>query len=245
MANSSSTVNALADEVADLLRHDNLDTRILVWISSAFNDIIRSTPSLMFLNIVTVQITAGNNSIDLLVDDDEPKFIEPYCGVFMDASKNVYAPRYKTLIDFSKFAKTSDGQNVTAAIPEIWTVAPSTTEPGKSTLHIYPKASDTITATIFYTGTMLTTPAGGGDMLDFPYHFENALIWGAAAFGARVLRPQLFPIFEEEYRSHVQDMNTILAYKPDLTPVLRSVVGPYARTSRLAPPQFPNQIPSS
>jgi hypothetical protein len=107
-----------------------------------------------------------------------------------------------------------------------------------------PAAGDTFSFTIYARRPSYTTDVTTG-RYPLPYYMEHALVWGAAYFGAKALRPNLSQIFLAEYDQAVQNLTWVLTYKPDATPVMRSNRGVYDGSSRLNTiPRIPTNIPS-
>lgn len=233
MANAISTVEDLAGEVADLLRHDNLDTRLYQWLGMAFNDIVQRSPLELFCTYSQDIVATGEYSTAI-----GEHIGTPVAAIFVNADI-VYMARYVTPADYNRI--TSTGAEIAAAtIPLFWTVK---NDGSTYKLFITPPASGATTVTLVWAGNYLDTPPTNTSILGFPYHFEHVLIWGAAAIGASILRTPAFPIYEAEYGQAFDEMLSLIGYRPDAVPVLRSIKGPYAGTPKLnAPPRFPQTI---
>jgi len=232
--NPISLVSALAEEVADTLRHDNLDTRIHQWIGLAFNDMVDRSPIELFQEATVVTVADGDSSVAFTTD-----ITTPMGATFVDANSKLYVASYVSSTDFSRL--TAIGAAITAStMPLYWTIKQDGTT---QKLFISPPASGAIVATVFWAGKYLSTSPGGSDKLDLPYHFEHVLVWGAAALGAMAVRPSLHPLFQAEYEQALGDMQQIVSYHPDATPVRRSITGVHAGSRKMqAPPRFPQNI---
>jgi len=243
--NNNSDVGTLADEVADLLRHDNLDQRINTWITAVYLDIAGKAPLSLFLRKAgTYTIPAGTETVALssITSASNPVALLVTNG---NGAKLV-APRYVTFIDFSRMAHDMQGGAALqqAHDPIIWSIGPGVDETlGKGALYIAPATVQECYAELFYIGpTHHTTPLASNKYVALPYHFEHVLVWGAAAIGAKTLRPELYTLFRGEYEQALSEMNSIMSYKPDGVPVLRSVQGPYGGTPKMAGMQYPDTI---
>jgi len=235
MANAISTVESIANEVADLLRHDNLDVRIYQWIGLAYNDIVQRSPLELFCTYTELTVDSGEYVSNAAIPD---QIGTPVAAIFMNASK-VYMARYVTPADYNRI--TSTGAEVpVGVVPLFWTIK---NDGATYTLFITPPASGDTVVTLVWGGNYLDTPPTNTSILNLPYHFEHVLIWGAAAIGASILRTPMFPVYEGEYGQAFDEMISLVGYRPDAVPVLRSIKGPYAGTPKLqAPPRFPQNI---
>lgn len=235
MANTLTQVANLVDEVADLLRHDNVDARILTWVNITLQDIMARAQTTLWYKIARVDFTANLGQVDFSATST--RVANPICLVVVLAAGTTYVPRYLTQVDFSRLAHQQDGAALDfGSFPTHWSIGPSDTTAGgatipetgtKQTLFLYPRNTAALAAYLFYTGPRSTTPLSGTGYLELPYHFEHVVVWGAATMGARVLRPNLYPAFKAEYEQALDAMNTIMSYNPDSVPVLRSIRGPY------------------
>lgn len=243
MANAITVVSSLTEEVADLLRHDNFDTRIYTWLSLAYNDVLQRMPTTIALDTEVVSL-ASAEYVDLTIGPQRIGNI--VLLTLTDSSSNVYIPRYITPIDYERTAHSVQGGSLhTSTVPLAYTIQSSPEDTiGKARLYVYPLVSGTFQGTLFYSTNPLTDIAASTAYLSkIPYHFEHVVIWGATCYGARALRPELYQVYKAEYEQSLQDMTFILNYRPDSIPVLRSVGGPYSRSVRaLAPPRFPDTI---
>jgi len=240
MANVLTNVNGLVEEVADLLRHDNLDTRINTWITSTYNEMITRAPMDVFLKNITLTYVANSESIAIttLADVGTPVYL--ICKE--TNGHTVYIPRYVTMQDFGRYSHATGGNaQATSTVPLVWSIGPDDAGlQGKYAVHIYPKCSVGLVLNLFYTANRETAPVAGDGYLDLPYHFEHILIWGAVAKGLKALRPGLYPAAKAEYEEGLQDMLMILNYHPDEVPILRQLNGPYAGSIRgFVPPRYP------
>jgi hypothetical protein len=135
----------------------------------------------------------------------------------------------------------------TAAGVEIWTLGPdwqsvygANNDPGKTLLYIWPSCSTTLRGILYYTGSLNQERLEQEEYTVLPYHWEHVLVWGAAAMGAKFLRPELYPLYLSEYEQGLKDMQLMLTYWPDSVPTMRGINGPYANSPRMmAPPRLP------
>lgn len=249
MANTLTTVGNLVEEVADLLRHDNLDIRINTWIISAYNDVLHRVASPLFSSRV-LQATASGEETDLTIPEGG-QVSTPVLGVFLQASTgSIFCPKFVTPIDFNRLAHTQSGTAQPQWYePLAYTLAPTLSDTiGRVRLLVYPKPAVSYHVTLIFPHKHLYNdsplmPADSTGFLNIPYHFEHVLVWGAAAFGAKVLRRELYPLYKAEYEKALQNMTWIMYYKPDLIPRLRSAAGPYYDTYKVQnAPRIPDTI---
>lgn len=249
---AASLVSALVEEVADLLRHDNMDTRIITFLRMAYNDMLTRMPVWRFYGVSNVMtISAGET--DALAGGGRIDFTDPVVCLAFDNSGILRLPRYLPLTEFRRTAHYNDGDAAaTGSIPLIWTIGPAnrttnSATAGRANLYIWPSPSaGSFTFYLIGRKQRETTDKALSSRYPLPYHMETALVWGAAYFGAKALRPELASLFMTEYEQAIRNLTWILTYKPDATPVLREVGSPYARSSRMATmPRIPNNIPSS
>lgn len=235
--NYKSTVSAIAEEVAAILRHDNIDSRIFSWIGMAYGDVLQRLPIEFFQELVEETIDTGNTSEAFTTQDT---IGTPMACVLKNASHYLYVPQYVSPADYSRI--TVDSTEADATVPRLWTMMQDATP--EDALFIWPGASGDMTAYFFHMAPGLTSPPAGADYLpNIPYHFEDVIIWGAAAYGASVMRLQAYPIYQQEFEEAILDMGSIFGYKPDAAPVFRSITGPYAGTvSMNAGARFPETI---
>lgn len=242
MAWNTCTISAsLANEVADLLGHDNIDRRILEWLTLTYNDMVVRIPCNLFYETADAVSFSAASSADLGAAV-EARFGSPVLCVFKVADGTIYTPRYTTPQDFDRIEKEQQGTALdSGSIPLVWTVGPTVTLTGRRALRVYPQV--TATAWLWYTGVNEDDELTGTEYFRLPYHWEHVLIWGTAAFGARMLRPSLAPLFSAEYEEGINKLALMVNSRPDAVPVLQSIVGPYEGTPIL--PQaarFPNTI---
>ena len=235
--NYKSTVSTIAEEVAALLRHDNIDARIYSWIAMAYADVLQRLPLEFFQELVTETIGTGTATVPFTTQDTVGT---PMAVVLKNATHHLYLPQYVSPADYSRV--TVDSTEADSTIPRLWTIMQDATP--ADAFFIWPGASGAMTAYIFHIAPGLTAVPAGGDYLpNIPYHFEDVVIWGAAALGASILRTQAYPIYQQEYEEALLGMASILGYKPDATPVFRSITGPYAGTVPMnAGARFPETI---
>lgn len=220
--NYKSSVSAIAEEVAALLRHNNIDTRIYGWIAMAYADVIQRLPLDFFQEMVTETIDTGTATEPFTTQDTVGT---PMALVIKNATHYLYVPQYVTPADYSRI--TVDSSDADATVPRVWTIMQNATP--ADALFIWPGASGAFSAHLFHIAPGLTSVPAGGDYLpNIPYHFEDVIIWGAAAIGATLLRTASAPIYQQEYEEAILSMASILGYKPDATPVFQSITGAYA-----------------
>jgi hypothetical protein len=235
MANSKTLVSALAEEVADLLRHDNLDTRIYEWIGLAFNEMVQRTPLSLFYKMETATIASGASSVDLV---GLPGVLT--MAVFRGADDRIYLPQQLSPTDFRRL-KASSGTVANATVPLAWTLVSDGTEENR--ILVFPGMGQDVFITLLSLSQHMESVPVGTDFLHLPYHFEHVVIWGAAALGAEALRTQASSVFFNEFENSLQEMTVMMAYAPDATPALRSLNGAYAGTGRLKTmPRVPDTI---
>lgn len=222
--NYKSTISAIGDEVALVLRHDNLDSRIYQWIGMAYGDMLQRFPIEFFQELVTETIADTDTSEAFTTQDT---IGTPMAVVIKDASNYLWMPQYRSPIDYSRMIAGSTDADSTK--PNVWTIMQDATP--EDAFFIWPGASGALLAHIFHMAPGLASPPVGTDYLaNIPYHFEDVVIWGAAMFGAFILRKEIYPIYQQEYEEAILGLGAILGYKPDATPVFRSINGPYAGT---------------
>jgi hypothetical protein len=113
------------------------------------------------------------------------------------------------------------------------------------TLNVWPATASNTVVTVLWSGNSINTElVVGTGYLPLPYHFEHVLIWGASALAAAGLDPTMYPVFQGEYETGLQDLIWIMNLRPDSQPTLRSITGLYAGSPRMsAPPRIPDTIP--
>jgi len=235
--NYKSTVSTIAEEVAGILRHDNIDARIYAWIAMAYADVIQRLPLEFMQELVTETVDTGTATEPFTTQDNIGTIM---AVVLKNATHYLYVPQYVSPADYSRI--TVDSTEADSTVPRLWTSMQDATP--ADAFFIWPGASGEMTAYVFHIAPGLTSVPAGGDYLpNIPYHFEDVIIWGAAAYGGAVLRTQAYPIYQQEYEEAILAMGSILAYKPDSTPVFRSITGPYAGTvSMNAGARYPETI---
>lgn len=235
--NYKSLISAIAEEVAAILRHDNIDARLYAWIGMAYGDVLQRLPLEFFQEMVTETISDTAFSEAFTTQDTVGTSM---AFVVKNSSHYLYVPQYVSPADYSR--ATVDSSEADSTVPRIWTVQQDSTP--EDAIHIWPPASGAMTAYLFHIAPGLTAVPAGSDYLpNIPYHFEDVIIWGAAAIGATILRTQAYNIYAQEYEEAILSMASILGYKPDATPVFRSITGPYAGTAVMnAGARFPETI---
>jgi hypothetical protein len=244
MPNARTTVNDLAQEVADILRQDNVDRRILQWIGLAYNRLVNKAAIRLFYDTLTKTITSGNASATL-TDTEEAGLGSPVALIVKNAANFIYCPQFLTPADFARMTQERGGASATSStVPQYWTIKESSGDPGKSTIHIYPEASGgTFNLTLLYTGRSLDDAPAGTDTLFLPYHFEEAIIWGAAEFGSKLLFPSRTQLYAQEAEEAALRLYSIMNYSPDANPHLKSVTGEYGGTRHMnRGARFPTNI---
>jgi hypothetical protein len=245
---SRTQIAAMAEEVATLLRHSNLDVRIYTWLSMAYDDLVSRSPQLLSTagSIFSMNDAAVTNPTPM-----SPNRVDNPIGLIYLDGTNYYwfIPEYVPFPDMQRMWSGSyAGASAAAEIatgPRYWSWGPEIgdTTTNYGAIWFYPTRS---VVGIFYVIQNLKGIAGAmpsvGQTFILPYAFENALIWGAAAIGAGALRPSLYPLYQGEYESAAKSLLDILSYGPDATPVMRSSSGPYAGSSRLMPPQMGTSV---
>jgi hypothetical protein len=236
------TVSVLADEVADLIRHDNIDTRILDWVAMTYNDITTRCKCWLFTQTGNGSVASQGSQVISMANIGNPISV-----IMVDPSNStLYFPKLIPFGELRRFshntATLTEGKPTHCAFGPGDRVASSSS--GKSHLWIYPAtdAANWVAQVIYWTDH-LTDTVTGAETLGLPVHFEHVLVWGAAARAASILRPELYPIYQQEYESALANMKMIMTYKPDLVPYMRAVSGPYAQSSRMnTMPRFPSNI---
>lgn len=222
--NYKSTVSTMAEEVAALLRHDNIDARIYSWIGMAYADLLQRLPLEFFQEMVTETILDTTANIPFTTQDAVGT---PMAMMVQNATYYLRVPQYVSPADYSRI--TVDSEDADSPQTRLWTIMQDATP--EDAIYIWPPAAGNIFVFLFHIAPGLTAVPGGADYLpNIPYHFEDVIIWGAAALGASVLRTQAYPIYQQEYEEAILSMASILGYKPDAAPVFRSITGPYAGT---------------
>jgi hypothetical protein len=253
---SSTLAPTLAEEVADLIRHDNLDTRILTWLRMAFNDMVSRMPVWRFNypNMTAFGVTGTSGGVESGgLDLTSLDYQDVVVGLVSANSGTLYVPRYVPWGHFrSQYHNRASAAPVTGVYPEVWSIGPdsryqaSTLATGRTKIYVWPVPATGAS----FQFTVYSRRAGYStdvttSRYPLPYHMEHALVWGAAYFAAKALRPQLAQVFMAEYEQAVQNLSWILTYKPDATPVMRSNRGVYDGSSRLSTiPRIPTNIPS-
>jgi hypothetical protein len=240
MANILTTVGDLAEEVADILRHDNLDPRIYEWIGLSYAEVQRRAPLEMFRTVVSGSFLTGASRDNYT--GGVGSALNPIACIFVSASDIVAVAQYVTPLDYHRLVATG-ASLPTSATPSHWTV---THDALGDAVRVYPAASGALRYTLIFPGLAgAETPPGSSSYLNLPYHFEHVIVWGAAAIGAEMVRPAMVPVFHAEFEEALNDMLGMMGYHPSAVPVLRSVTSPYGGTGRLQSlqQQFPAQIP--
>jgi hypothetical protein len=233
---SASTVGQLVTEVATLLRHDNIDERIKSWLYIAMKDIHSRAATWRTLAMSTALISAGDHRAAASSTGQ----IVALGGVY-ETSGIVCLPNYVQPTDFRRLVYSQGGNDISeTGGPLIWTMLESTTS-GRVEIAMYPTSTVDVTF-YFLTQSPVYIPENSAEFYFLPYHWENVLIWGAAAFGAQALASNLYPLFQGEYEEAIHKMIAMLTYRPDSTPVLRSVVSPYGGTISTRRYRLPDNI---
>jgi len=228
----NTNVTNLAEEVADLLRHDNLDSRILQWIQLTWNDLCQRFVSDLTTDFTSVTIATGSTAT-LSSNVGTMRAV-----IAVDTGGTLYIPTEITGVDYSRVT-LQDSASVGS--PRFWTI--EMTGAGTQQLKVWPPVASSTVFTLLWAGNPRTTDLAGTDYLKLPYWAEHVIIWGAAAYGSLALDRTLYPIFMGEFERLLQDLVGMNVYRPDTVPVLRSVAGPYAGTPRMAvPPRIPETI---
>jgi hypothetical protein len=242
---AATVVSTLVEEVADLLRHDNLDSRILTWMTMTFNDMVNRMNCWRFNTFETVTCTGAANTEAFALTK---ALGDPIAMIFQDKNGKLQIPQYRTWRDFTKYSHRSS--QVTADVPEIWSIGPSPRYAavgdavGKAYLYFYPILSTgTNYATLISSKTTLTGDQGTTNFLEIPFHMEHCLVWGSAWVGSRLIRPQLAQLYQTEYEQALRNISLMLNYHPDSVPVRRSITGPYTGSVRLnTMPRIPEHL---
>lgn len=238
---AASLVSQVVSEVADLLRHDNLDVRVQDWVSMAWDDMIQRVGGWRFHKATSViQITTGTYKAALTSDIGDPVLLILY----NDSTFSMQTPEYVSL---NRFRSLSRNEVIAAAATiRQWTLGPDPWDAagvsgiGKSNVLIFPATNANIWAQVIYTNPTQVEKTSLTATTELPYHWEHVLIWGASSLGAKFLRPDLYPLYLSEYEQGIRDMQLMLSYWPDSIPQLRNIQGPYAKTPRMmAPPRVP------
>ena len=238
---TASTLGQLSQEVGTLLRHDNLDVRIHQWLTITWTDLLSRASVWRLCQLRGAgSISMGNYSTSV----NGP--IQDILGVYIHLQASpltVYTPKYVQYSDFCRIAFSQDGGEMPTGAPLIYTLGPSTSSGNNQTLMVYPAATGILVPHILTVGTGWTIPSVTTAGFALPYHWENVLIWGAASIGAKSLMSHLYPLFQGEYEEAIQKMISMLTYRPDSTPVMRSVVSPYGGTVTGRRFRLPEEIP--
>lgn len=251
---AASLVSVLVDEVADLLRHDNLDTRVQTWLRMAFNDMASRMPVWRFFEWAhTAAISLGTLGYATLPTNGGSEGVDPVGAIVFDNTGKIWTPRYVPYLEMRRWNRnlsldalpTGDG-------PLVWTIGPypkegTSTDAGRNNVFWYPVSS----AATWYMSLLGRINREPTDLAlttryRVPYHMEHALVWGASYFGAKFLRPQIAEVYLAEYEQAIRNLTWVLTFKPDATPIMRSLGAPYEGTSRLSTmPRIPSNIPAS
>lgn len=217
MANPTTLVSNLVVEVCNILKLDNVDPRVHEWVGMAYNDLCQRAPCHIFHNVAEVTVASGATSVTL---SDEVGMM--VAAIFRN-NGICYMAQYVTPGDYSRLVST--GSTATAStVPLYWTVEKVATT---QKLEVYPTTSGDTAVTLIWSGNYEATPPSGSSLLKLPYHFEGALVWGAAALGALLMRPELYAICQAEYEEAIQDMLFVLSYYPDTEATMRSIGTPF------------------
>lgn len=246
MANPLSTVGELVEEVATLLNRDNIDSRIMVWISMVYNDLAQRAASELFYNYTVVAVTGE----EVEVTSFGNSLTIPVALIYKTGTHLIYTPQYVTFQDYGRIAKSTEGvATTTGAYPRYWTIRQEAldNEGVSDNAHVYLwPAPSSGTIHLVTMGQTITTPKASGDYLFLPYHFEHVVVWGAYAYGCKAIRPECYQAAVAEYEQALDNMLKIMGYRVDSTPVLRHSFGRYAGTSKMQSwPRFPTSITGS
>lgn len=230
---NQTTVANLAEEVALLLRHDNLDNRINQWLALAFNDIASRKPDPLFSSVTTATIAASATSVTITDQVGTPR-----AAMAVDTNGVLYIPTQLAPTDYGRIS-TSES-TAPPGNPRYWLIEKSG---ATMKLKVWPSAATETYYTIIWSGNPVTSELAGTDYLNIPYWAESVVIWHAAAIGAAIVRPDLAPLFTGEAEQLIQDMYWIIGLKPDSVPILREISSPYGQSPRMAvPPRLPETI---
>jgi len=229
---TASTLSQLSQEVGTLLRHDNLDVRIHQWLKMAYRDMVTRASLWRFCTLSSAITVSTAGLFDLST--------APGCDilglVFVSSAGDNACPKYLQPTDFNRIIHSREGSSVPSGTPLVWTRQGAD---GR----MYPAPSIAGNAYVLYSPNSVDLPTQSTHRFQVPYHWENALIWGAAAIGAKSLIPQLYPLFQGEYEEAIQKMVSMLTYRPDSTSVMRSVVSPYGGTVTGRRFRLPDEVP--
>lgn len=222
MANPTSTVSDLVIEVCNILKLDNVDPRANEWLGMAFNDICQQVIDPLFHEVSVVTVGTGDSSVAL-----SEQIGVPVAAVFVNGGKTFLAQQLSPN-DYSRTVNIGSAISSTAQ-PKYWTIQ---LDGSAYKLYITPPSAGGTEVTLIWAGNYVSSPPSGSTLLNMPYHFEGALIWRAAFYGAIFIRPELQQLCDIEFQEAMMDMQFILGYHPDTFPTMRSVRGPYIDSGR-------------
>jgi hypothetical protein len=237
--NYKSTVGQIAEEVAGLLRHDNIDARVYAWIGMAYADVLQRLPLDYFQEFLQEAVAATAATDELTTDENVGTPMA--CVMQATTGSLLYLPTWVTPAEYSRITIT-DSVEGDSTIPRVWTIMKNSSD--NDAVFIYPPSSGGHAVYLFHIPPGLSAVPATADYLPMiPYHFEDVIIWGAAMFGAQIIRSAATQVYVAEYEEALQDLGMILSYHPDSTPVHRSIDGAYEGTPRMRNmAQFPQTI---
>lgn len=242
-----SLVSTLVTDVANILRRDNLDLRILDWIGMAYNDAVTRYPSWISNQYGAATITSSGQYGAWL---GGYALSNPLVGVFVDSNSVFYTPKLVPMTDFGTYSHSVNGGSfATGTTPVLWSYGPPSREAALSAgsevvTYVYPvNPSSDYFVQVVYQGQYLSAAPAMTDQIRWPAHFDHVLVWGAAYFGAMMVKREIAPIAMSKYESSLRSMATLLSYKPDATPQKREVVSSAYEGGSVYPgARFPDTI---
>ena len=223
------TLQGLAQMVADLLRRPNSSDAAETWVNKAVHEIYTRTSGGMARRQAVFQLaTAGSAAGSFDVAAVPNGYLSPLSLKLVKAdNKFVYAPDYVDPIEFFQTASWRLAE--TTGIPERWTIQragdtePTATLTDMRTWKMYVDPAIPASTTYWAYLVYLTAPVWQTDPLGYLEvypHWEYAVVWQAAAIGARVLREQTAPIFASEAERAVRTLIAVEELEPDHVPMV-------------------------
>lgn len=254
------TVEDMVTTVTDILQHDNLDSRVYIWLQLALNDV---TEKIAGWAGMSVSLAFAFQSLSTVIRDttwqDQYIVRDPVFAMFVsrvggESTDNgvLQTPHYLPIQDMMRMRRmTESGTHI-----KYWSIGPgerarsrlgeaSFSDPmSKSTIWHWPAPAIEATVQIFYQGQTNTEKLTAADRIPVPNVYGPALIWQAAAYGAQIVNPAIHPLCQSEAEYWTTLLSQLMNVTPDVRPARRSMYGEMSDWTHSRPfPRMPEAFP--